>query len=152
MLHWLAQPDQFWSHDPSAQAGSLSIVFPHEGQRDSRAGPSCSQPLDGALAGRPGRVTGEGLRVLDPPSPPSQPHLETNYGHITLEIKRALRTPRVKLWSVPGGRHTRPNAPRLCLLACSARPDPESRVAVAGLEQVLLSTGFPSGALTEFWA
>lgn len=97
-------------------------------------------------------MTGEGLWVLDPPSPPSQSHLETNDGHITLEIKRALRTPRVKLWSVPGGRHTRPHAPRLHPHACSARLDPESRVAVAGLERVLLSTGFPSGALTEFWA
>lgn len=96
-------------------------------------GPSCSQPLDGALTGGPGCVTGEGLWVLDPPSPPSQPHLETNDGRVTLEIKRTLRTPRIKLWLVQGGRHTRPcsTTPSARLL-CEAGPREQSSGCGAG--------------------
>lgn len=96
-------------------------------------------------------MTGEGLRVLDPPSPPSQSHLETHDEHATLRYKGPPGC-QGSSYGPCKEADTRPHAPRLRPHACSARPDPECRVAPAGLERVLLSAGFPSGALTESWA
>ena len=96
-------------------------------------------------------MTGEGLWVLDPPSPPSQSHLETHDGHVTLRYKgpSGCQGSSYSPCKEADNKATHSVTPSVCLLR-EARPRGQSSSSRAGAGAA--EHRFPSGALTESWA